>query len=228
MGRDMIGAHTPSGSVISPTLISPERYKWLHAVHSQRGRPKAFTHDLLKLLARYHPRAKSLNPQGRKLKIANHWATMPTLQKALERTFIAELFGSPLNCSMSSGILYCLALPKDEIFGSITDSFLYRWTGSCIANPECEPEDMLKAVLHAFSSSESQDTPFMVVLILSVWEDAPWNSAANRGHHNMSTLIRIPAGHMQFVPANKQSDEAKHVLSSAECSVEFVLISNDI
>ena len=62
MGRDMIGVHTPSGSNISPTLISPERYKWLHAAHSQKAQAEAFTQDLLKLLARYYPRAKSLNP----------------------------------------------------------------------------------------------------------------------------------------------------------------------
>jgi hypothetical protein len=30
---------------------------------------------------------------------------------------------------------------------------------------------MLKAVLHALSSSEAQDTPFLVVLILPIWED---------------------------------------------------------
>jgi len=54
LGRDMIGVHTPSGSVISPTLVSPKRYNWLHAAHSQRTRPEAFTHDLLlKFLARY-------------------------------------------------------------------------------------------------------------------------------------------------------------------------------
>ena len=47
-----------------------------------------------------------------------------------------------------------------------TDSFRYRWTGSCIANLEYEPEDMLKAVLYALSSSEVQDCPFLVVLIL--------------------------------------------------------------
>ena len=106
MGRDMIGAHIPPRTVISPTLISPERYKWLHTAHSQRARPEAFTHDLLKLQARYYPRAKSLNPQGRKLKLANHWATMPTLQQALGLTFLSdkELFASPLNCSMSGGI----------------------------------------------------------------------------------------------------------------------------
>jgi len=102
----MIGVHTPYGTVISPTLISPERYKWLHAAHSQRARPEAFTHDLLKLLARYHPRAKSLKPQGRKLKLSNHWATPPIIKQALERTFLATevLFGSPLNCSMTGGI----------------------------------------------------------------------------------------------------------------------------
>jgi len=86
---------------------------------------------------------------------------------------------------------------------------------------------MLKAVLHALSSSESQDTPFLVVLILPVWEDTPWNSAAIRGHHNMSTLIRIPVGHMRFVHAHKQSDETTPVLSPAKWPVEFLLIAND-
>ena len=44
----------------------------------------------------------------------------------LERTFLIdmELFGSPLNCSMTSCISYCLAFPEDEIFGAITDSFI--------------------------------------------------------------------------------------------------------
>jgi len=75
---------------------------------------------------------------------------------------------------------------------------------------------MLKAVLHALTSSESPYAPVWVMLILLVWEDAPWNSSAIRGHHNMSTLIRIPAGHMRFVPAHKQSNDATHVFPPAK------------
>jgi len=86
---------------------------------------------------------------------------------------------------------------------------------------------MLKAVLHALSSSESQDTPFLLILIFPVWEDTPWSSAAIRGHHNMSTLIRNPAGHMHFVPAHKQSDETSPVLSPAKWPVELVYIANE-
>ena len=128
MGRDMIGVHTPTGKIISPTLISPERYAWLYKAHSQRTRSDEFIQDLINLLARYHPRAKSLNPQGRKLKLANHWATLPALQRALERTFLTttELFGSPLNCSMSSDISYCSAFKTDEAFGAILDAFSYK------------------------------------------------------------------------------------------------------
>ncbi len=48
----------------------------------------------------------------------------------------------------------------------------------------------------------------------------------HRGHHNMSTLIRIPAGHMRFVPSHKQSDEDNSVLSLAKWPVELVLIAN--
>jgi hypothetical protein len=61
---------------------------------------------------------------------------------------------------MTSGITYGSAFPEDEIFDAITDFFLFRWTRSCIASPEYEPENMLKAVLHALTSSESTDTPF--------------------------------------------------------------------
>ena len=127
---------------------------------------------------------------------------MPTLSLALERTFLDDkkLFNSPLNCSMSGGISFCSAFSEDEVFGATTDAFRYRWTGSCIANPEYEPEDMLEAVLHALASSKSSHFPFLVVLILLIWEDTPWNSAIILGHHNMSTLIRTPAGHMRFVP----------------------------
>ena len=100
---------------------------------------------------------------------------MSTLQHALERTFLSyrELFGRPLNCYMSGGISYCSAFPEDEIFGATTDSFRCRWTGSCIASPEYEPEDMLKAILHALASSKVQDTPFLVVSILPILEDTP-------------------------------------------------------
>ena len=66
-----------------------------------------------------------------------------------------------------------------------------------------------------------------MVLILSVWEDTPRNSAAIRGHHNMSNLIRIPAGHIRFVPAHKQADEATPILSPAKWPVELVLIAID-
>ena len=128
---------------------------------------------------------------------------------------------------MSDGISYCSAFPEDEICGATTDSFRYRWSGSCIANPKYEPEDMIKAVLHALSSSEAQDTLFLVVMILPICEDTPWNSAAIRGHHNMSTLIQIPAGHIRFVPAHEQSDEANPVLSPAKWHLDLAIIAND-
>ncbi len=101
----MIGIHTPTGTSISPTLISLESYASLYAALSRRRPSEDFAQDLLKLLARYHPRAKSLNPQGRKLKLTNQWALPPSLRIALEQTFhtTTELFGSPLNCTMTEG-----------------------------------------------------------------------------------------------------------------------------
>jgi hypothetical protein len=56
---------------------------------------------------------------------------------------------------MFVGIAYCSAFLGDAVFGAIINSFKFRWSGYCIANPEYELEDMLKAVLHALASSES-------------------------------------------------------------------------
>ncbi len=74
---------------------------------------------------------------------------------------------------MSDGITYCSAFPEDTVFGAIIDSFKFRWTGSCVANPEYEPEDMLKAFLYALASSETSATPFLVVLVLFICDDNP-------------------------------------------------------
>jgi hypothetical protein len=43
----------------------------------------------------------------------------------------------------------------------------------------------------------------------------------------MSTPIRILAGHMRFIPAHRQANEATPVLSPAKWPVEFVLIANE-
>ncbi len=86
---------------------------------------------------------------------------------------------------------------------------------------------MRKAVLHALASSTDSPTPFLVVLVLPVWEDTPWNAASIRGHPNMSTLVRIPAGHMRFVPAHKQTDGDPTALTPARWPVELVIISNE-
>jgi hypothetical protein len=76
----MIGIHNPSGAATSPTLISPQRYAWLHAAHAHLNKGINFLHDLRSIMLRYHPRAATLNPQGRKYKTANQWATPPALQ----------------------------------------------------------------------------------------------------------------------------------------------------
>ena len=82
-------------------------------------------------------------------------------------------------------------------------------------------------MLHALASSECIETPFLVAMILPIWDDTPCNSIAIRGHGDMSTLIPIPAGHMRFVLAHKRSDGATSDLSPAKWPVEFVLIANE-
>ena len=71
-------------------------------------------------MSRYHPKAKTINPQGRSLKLTNLWAIPPRLRQAIESTFLTapELFGSPFNCSMSDGITYYSAFPGGRGFRS--------------------------------------------------------------------------------------------------------------
>ena len=113
----MIGVHNPTGAATSPTLISPKRYEWLHATYSQLNQGTGFLPDLQRLMLRYHPRAGTINPQGRKYKPANQWATPPTLQRALQHTFLSktEIFASPLNCSMEPDTTYCTAYPEGRL-----------------------------------------------------------------------------------------------------------------
>jgi len=70
-------------------------------------------------------------------------------------------------------------------------------------NPEYEPEDMLKAVLHALASSKSNEITFLAVLVLPVGDDTPWNSASIKSHRNITTIIRIPTVHMRFAPTHR-------------------------
>ena len=78
-------------------------------------------------MSRYHSKAKYLNPKRRSLKLANHWATPPLLRHAIESKFLTttEIFGSPLNYSMSDGIAYYSAFPEDTVFGAILNFFQF-------------------------------------------------------------------------------------------------------
>ena len=71
LGTDMIGVHNPSGVATLPTLISPQRYEWLHAAHSRLNQGTYFLQNLQSLMLQYHPRAETLNPQDRKYKSVN-------------------------------------------------------------------------------------------------------------------------------------------------------------
>jgi hypothetical protein len=97
------------------------------------------------------------------------------LQHAIERTFhtTTELFASPLNCSMEPIITYCSTFLEDYVFRVLHNAFKYTWTGSCAINPEYDPEDTRKSILSALASSTDTTTPFMTVLVLTVWEDTP-------------------------------------------------------
>ena len=74
---------------------------------------------------------------------------------------------------MNPNVDYCTFFPENAIFGTLFDAVGYRWTASCLANPEYELADMRKTILHALACATSSANPFLVVLILPAWEDSP-------------------------------------------------------
>ena len=137
LNAHMIGVHYPSGAAVSPTLLSTERYTWLHSQHCKHTSSNNFVADITRLMQRYHPRTKLLNPQSIVSKIANQWAITHNLASAIHACFKTtfEICSCPLNSSMNPNVEYCTAFPEDANFGAHFDSFSYRLTGSCIANP---------------------------------------------------------------------------------------------
>jgi hypothetical protein len=87
---------------------------------------------------------------------------------------------------------------------------------------------MIIAVIRTLSSSDNTDTSILVIIILSVRVDTPWNSASViRRHENMSTSIELSSAYMRSVPANKQYDDATSSLSPVRWRVEIVIIFNE-
>ena len=86
---------------------------------------------------------------------------------------------------------------------------------------------MRTAVLHALALATNTTTPFLAVMVLPVWEDTPWQSAAIRAHTNMDTIITIPACHMRFVPTHNHFEGDTDTLTPAKWPVELILISDE-
>ena len=130
---------------------------------------------------------------------------------------------------MNPDVEYCTAFPEDANFGARYDSFSYRLAGSCIANPEYEPEDMRKAVLHAISYSTSSPCPLLVIFILSTWENSPWRTQSILSHPNTTILIHLQANQLKFVPTHKQLDANLDIsrLRPADWPVDIVMVANE-
>jgi hypothetical protein len=129
---------------------------------------------------------------------------------------------------MNPNVEYCTTFPEDANFGAHYDSFSYRLAGSCIANPEYEPEDMRKAVLHAISSTTSSPCPLLVIFILPAWENSPWRTQSILSHPNTTILIHLQANQLKFVPTHKQLDAHLDIsrLRPADWPVDIVMVAN--
>ena len=123
-----IKIHLPSRVVASPSLISSERYDWLHNQHHAHNPSTDSTSDLTKLMQRYHPRTNRRNPQDNISKTTNQWALLPSLTSAIHACFdtICEIFANRLHKCMNPDVDYCNTFQEDAIFGAHFDAFSYR------------------------------------------------------------------------------------------------------
>jgi hypothetical protein len=130
---------------------------------------------------------------------------------------------------MNPNVEYCTAFPEDANFGAHYDSFSYRLSGSCIANPEYEPEDTRKAVRHAIACSIASPSPLIVVFILPAWEDSPWRTQSILSHPNLPIIANLQAHQLKFVPTHKQLDADLDItrLRHADWLVDVVMVANE-
>jgi hypothetical protein len=221
--------HLPSGATASPTLLSPERYKWLYTQHTKHSTTTNFTQELTKLLQRYHPVTTRLTPQGTTFKIANQRAPPRCLTAAIHATFdtSCELFASPLNSSMNPNVSYCAAHQEDATFGAQDQAYSYRWTGLCLAVPEHEPANTRKAVLHTLACSTATESPLLVVMMLPAWEDAPWRTHSILSHPNVTTLVQLKPNQLKLITANEQPETNLNItlLRAADHPIDVVVIA---
>ena len=225
----MVRVCDPQGKVVSPKDLTLDRYNFLAEQHATHSANRDFHLDLAELLRRYHPKARTQNPQGRPLDLKNHWA----LPQILMRHLMAwtgspptELFASPLNCLPDPQHTYYSAYQADAPFGARYNWFLYSWRGHCVANPEYEHEDMLKAMQHAIASANASPQPFSCVLVLPRWKDTPYRRQDILLHPNVKIVTGIEARHLKFVPADKEMAAPDPSQTSAHWAADIILVSN--
>jgi hypothetical protein len=178
-------------------------------------------------MQRYHPQATGRTSQGTTLTLTNQQTLPPCLTDVIHATFdtTCELFAIPLNNSMNPNVSYCTTSHEDAVFGAQYDAYRYRWTCSCLAFPDFEPEDLRKAVLSALACSTTTNSPFLVVLILPAWEDSPWITHSILSHLSLTTLAHLNPNQLNLVPPHKQLDDIAIITLSraTECPIDIII-----
>jgi hypothetical protein len=136
-GKCMIGVRNYTEAAISPTLPFSKEIQMVK--RDALATPQPHGLHLGSSGAHVPLPSESENPQrpvGPVTQIDQPLGHPPPPSPILESTLLTttELFGSPLNCSMLDGNTYFSAFPEDAIFGTVINSFQFRWPISCLAN----------------------------------------------------------------------------------------------
>ena len=136
-------------------------------------------------------------PDGRKVKLRNHWATPDEYIHAIVASMgvTHERFASPLNANPAFQT-YSSAFERDQVFGATWDAYRTSWHTSSYCNPEYEDTEMDKAVRWAIASTQHTPGPVLHYFVLPYWKGTSY--AKWLTHQNVHTHLVVPRHQLKF------------------------------
>ena len=107
---------------------------------------------------------------------------------------------------MDPNVNYYTIFQDYVTFGAQDKAYSYRWTGSCIAVPEHEPDYIIKIVLQALACSIATEKPLLVGMILPAWEDSQWRTHSILSHSDITTLVQLKPNKLKLIRTSEQLD----------------------
>ena len=228
---DRVFFYPPSGNLAGSRDIHSVKHLWeLFSVNSQRPDlqylgPKSFAQEMCYLFSRYECSERTEKGNS---STTQSQASLPfMIQAALYKAFDIETerFASPLNITPGLTKRYFSRYARDALFGAERDAFSRRWTGSSLANPEFDREQLDAALSWAVKSAVTTDVPVLTIMLTPIMTDSSKHMRWTQ-HPLVQTLTKINRGRVTFThhsytrpkPNNTRSRDELHLLLMANAA----------